>query len=165
MKTAPYEPPRWEELPRCSYRGPDPAAPGVARCLHPEQMFGPRPSFGVCLNCPRSCATPDAGAPLALSAAGRPVQPEAPKDGPGTELKRLLARLFLRDRGDCGCAAMVAAMNRWGPEGCRANLGLILEHLRRQAGKRNLPFYEPAARLLVLRAIRRVERLQRRAPT
>jgi hypothetical protein len=45
--------------------------------------------------------------------------------GPGSELKKLLAKLGITSFDGCGCESKVAQMNRWGVAGCRENFDTI----------------------------------------
>ena len=76
-----------------------------------------------------------------------------PAGGPGTELKRLLARVGITASPDCACNARAAEMDRQGVDWCEANVETIVGWLREQATARGLPFFKAAARLLVRRAI------------
>lgn len=78
---------------------------------------------------------------------------EAVGHGPGTELKKLLARVGITSTPDCSCNARAAEMDRNGIEWCAANESLIVGWLREQANARGLPFIDAAGRLLVRRAI------------
>lgn len=73
-------------------------------------------------------------------AGGRGVQPVGtpplPQDGPGTELKNLLASIGITAAKDCSCKAMATKMNQWGPDGCRKNRAVIVQHLEKAAAKR-----------------------------
>ena len=77
--------------------------------------------------------------------------------GPGTELHRLLGRFGIHMKRGCACKARMVQMNKWGVDGCRENVETILEWLKEEATKRRLPFFSPAARLLVKRAIHNAE--------
>jgi len=80
-----------------------------------------------------------------------------PTRGPGTELKKLLARVGITATPDCDCNARAAEMDRReqdSPGWCEANLDTIVGWLREQAEARGLPFLDAVGRLLVLRAIR-----------
>jgi hypothetical protein len=46
-------------------------------------------------------------------------------DGPGTELKRLLASLGVTECTGCGCSDRAIQMNRWGVDGCRERFETI----------------------------------------
>jgi hypothetical protein len=84
----------------------------------------------------------------------RLTQPVAPPTyGPGTELKKLLAKVGITATPDCACNARAAEMDRQGVEWCEANLDTIVGWLREQATARGLPFLDLAGRLLVRRAI------------
>ena len=80
-----------------------------------------------------------------------PVAP--PAHGPGTEVKKLLARVGIAATPDCACNARAAEMDRQGVEWCEANIDTIVGWLREQAEARGLPFLDLAGRLLVRRAI------------
>ena len=85
-----------------------------------------------------------------------PQPPTPPTNGPGTELKKLLARVGITASPDCSCNARAAEMDRQEqqtPGWCEANLDTIVGWLREQAEARGLPFLDIAGRLLVRRAI------------
>lgn len=76
-------------------------------------------------------------------------------EGPGTELKRLLAAWFgITSSKGCRCEARAHRMNLWGCEGCEQRLDTIVGWLKEEAGRRGLPFVRPAAVALVRAAIR-----------
>jgi hypothetical protein len=86
-------------------------------------------------------------------------EPTAPSThGPGTELKKLLAKVGITAAPDCSCNARAAEMDRQGVEWCEANLDTIVGWLREQAEARGLPFLDAAGRMLVLRAISNARR-------
>jgi hypothetical protein len=85
-----------------------------------------------------------------------PVAP--PTHGPGTELKKLLARVGITATPDCACNARAAEMDRQGVEWCEANIDTIVGWLREQATARGLPFLDVAGRMLVRRAIQNARR-------
>lgn len=78
--------------------------------------------------------------------------------GPGTELKKLLARFGIRAGRNCWCNARAAEMDRRGPKWCRENLDTIVAWLEDEAARRKLRFYRFGASLLVRLAIRRAQR-------
>lgn len=55
--------------------------------------------------------------------------------GPGTELRDMLAELWLTPRNGCGCPTRLKVMNGWGVEGCRYNRDKIVGWLREAAAK------------------------------
>jgi hypothetical protein len=79
---------------------------------------------------------------------------KATPSGPGTELKKLLARVGITAAPACACNARARTMDANGCDWCEANLGTIVGWLREEATKRGLPFLDAAGRLLVKRAIR-----------
>ena len=84
--------------------------------------------------------------------------PATPTHGPGTELKKLLARVGITATPDCSCNARAAEMDRQGVEWCEANIDTIVGWLREQAEARGLPFLDLAGRMLVRRAIQNARR-------
>jgi hypothetical protein len=87
-----------------------------------------------------------------------PETPTQPTHGPGTELKKLLARVGITAAPDCACNARAAEMDRQGVEWCEANIDTIVGWLREQAAARGLPFLDVAGRMLVRRAIQNARR-------
>lgn len=57
----------------------------------------------------------------------------APKEGPGTELKKIIEQLGVSEFRDCGCLAMVRKMNKWGIDGCREHRQEIIDKLKANA--------------------------------
>jgi hypothetical protein len=87
------------------------------------------------------------------------TEPTAPSThGPGTELKKLLAKVGITATPDCACNARAAEMDRQGVEWCEANIDTIVGWLREQAEARGLPFLDMAGRMLVRRAISNARR-------
>lgn len=90
----------------------------------------------------------------------RATQPEQPRtpvdigDGPGTELKRMLALLGFSSSPGCKCHQRALEMNERGVEWCSENLDTIVSWLKEEADRRRLPFSRVAASLLVRKAIR-----------
>ena len=82
--------------------------------------------------------------------------------GAGTELQRILHFIGLRETPGCPCARHIRTMNAKGVEWCAANVGTITGWLRREAKRRKLPFFTPAARRLVLLAISRAKKRENR---
>ncbi len=84
-----------------------------------------------------------------------------PTNGPGTELKKLLAKVGIVATPDCSCNSRAAEMDRREqetPGWCEANLDTIVGWLREQAEARGLPFLDVAGRVLVRRAISNARR-------
>lgn len=83
-----------------------------------------------------------------------------PKQGPGTELKKLIS-WFIYKREVQGCRTCYdreTQMNEWGPNGCRENIQTIVEWLRESATKHSLPFSETLVKILINKAIRNSEK-------
>jgi hypothetical protein len=92
----------------------------------------------------------------AFSAGGVSVamsEPQQETKGPGTEMKKLLAKIGITSSPDCQCNARARYMDEQGPEWCEQNMAEILGWLREEAEKRKLPFVDFAGRLLVKKAI------------
>lgn len=108
---------------------------------------------------------PDATAP-ADPAQGFPPAAAAPSNptGVGTLLKSTLAKFFIESGPGCQCNARAAQMDHRGPEWCESNLELIVGWLKEEAIRRRLPFFPPAARLLIRRCIAKARALQPPCP-
>lgn len=81
-----------------------------------------------------------------------------PTQGPGTELKRLLAKVGIKAQPNCSCNRRARIMDEHGIEWCERNMDEIVGWLREEATKRKLPFMDAAGRMLVKRAIRNAKR-------
>jgi len=84
-------------------------------------------------------------------------------EGPGTELKKLIQKIGLRDRPGCACNSRAMLMNTWGPDVCENNLEQIVGWLRDEAKRRKLPFVDSLARILVRRAIAKARATERQS--
>lgn len=87
--------------------------------------------------------------------------PPASTHGPGTELKKLLARVGIAAAPDCSCNARARLMDEneaREPGWCAANVETVVGWLREEATKRGLPFLDVAGRMLVRRAIANARR-------
>lgn len=89
-------------------------------------------------------------------------QQEKAREGPGTELKRILGWLHIKPTEDCQCEAHAAEMNKNGPEWCEENIDAIVGWMEQEAQKRCLLFVRPVAAGLVKLAIRRARRKARK---
>lgn len=87
-------------------------------------------------------------------------------NGPGTELKALLAGWPFRivATPDCKCTSRAAYMDAKGCDWCESPDGMaeIMGFLREAAEERGLPFFDTAARLLVRRAIANARKAEAR---
>lgn len=87
--------------------------------------------------------------------------PPPPTHGPGTELKKLLAKVGIKATEGCSCNSRARRMDEneaREPGWCEAHLDEIVGWLREEAAKRKLPFIDAAGRLLVRRAIKNAKR-------
>ena len=82
--------------------------------------------------------------------------PAAQSKGPGTELKKILARFGITSTENCPCNAHAKQMNLWGDDECEKpeRMEQIIGWLREQAEGRGLPFIRAAAAMLVRMSIR-----------
>lgn len=76
-----------------------------------------------------------------------------PKGGPGTELKKILARFGIKATVNCKCNTRARAMDDYGVEWCEDNLETIVEWMKEEAANRGVPFVSALARMIVRRAI------------
>jgi hypothetical protein len=86
--------------------------------------------------------------------------------GPGTELKRLLARIGIRAGVSCACNSRAAQMDAWGCDECERRLEQVVgwleqEHRKRlAAGETILPWSRLAAVVVIRLAIRRARAIE-----
>ncbi len=76
------------------------------------------------------------------------------EEGPGTELKKLIAWFYSPDKKKCKCMNRIAKMNKWGPDKCEQKMETILRWLRHSAAIARVPYFRPAVILLVKKAIK-----------
>lgn len=90
----------------------------------------------------------------------RPSRPAAKvQAGPGTELKKLLARVGISaDEPGCQCKSRAAFMDRQGCEWVAGNVDTVVGWLREEAQRRGLPFIDVAGKMLVREALRRARK-------
>lgn len=75
--------------------------------------------------------------------------------GPGTELKKLISWFPVPKKTGCrSCRSLEIKMNNWGPEKCEQKIGYITRKLHVAAMRRNIPFSESLAKVLIRKAIR-----------
>ena len=87
--------------------------------------------------------------------------PPPPNEGPGTELKKLLAKVGIKPKAGCKCLARAVEMDIRGCDWCETNVPTIVGWLREEATSRRLPFVDAAGTVLVRRAISNARRLHR----
>lgn len=111
--------------------------------------------------------------PTAAQQAEAAEQQKKQRNGPGTQLHRILKQLTGEEieRG-CKCRGHIAAMNQRGPKWCRANLDTIIDWLNEEITRRkkdkpnlavklaswNLPGQRLAMKRMILLAVKRAER-------
>jgi hypothetical protein len=83
---------------------------------------------------------------------------DVPTSGPGTELKKILARVGIVATDSCPCNARAAEMDRQGCDWVESNISTVVGWLREQAHARGLPFLDAAGRALVRVAVRNARR-------
>ena len=79
--------------------------------------------------------------------------------GPGTELKKLLARIGIVATQHCSCNARAKQMDEWGCDICELRMETLTNWLQDEAAIRKLPFIRLAGRVLLKRAIRNARRV------
>ena len=145
----------------------------IVRC-HKQYLAGRCVARGVSLEAAMPCVvatdgdiysidTDHAAYPAKALGPPPPRQPRpaskreaAPTRGPGTELKKLLAKIGITATPTCSCNARARKMDEMEakePGWCAAHLDEIVGWLREEATKRKLPFVDMAGRVLVKRAI------------
>lgn len=77
-------------------------------------------------------------------------------NGPGTELKKLLAKIGIVAKPNCSCNVRALTMDKneyKEPGWCEKNVETICDWLQEEANKRKLPFLRSAGKILIRRAI------------
>lgn len=82
--------------------------------------------------------------------------------GPGCQLKRLLASLWVVPTESCPCNARATLMDSWGPDECLRRAPEVVEWMREEAQVRGMIFSAVAAGQLVRAACRRARRNARK---
>ena len=127
-----------------------------------------RDASGVCRHCGHKARRlPHYRDCTAFVQPGQPAQqdpsPARPaSQGPGAELKSLLARVGIKAKANCSCNAKARLMDERGIDWCEANIEEIVGWLREEATKRGLPFVDMAGRMLVRRAIANARKAEAR---
>lgn len=80
-------------------------------------------------------------------------------NGAGTILSGMIASLGIQSTPNCACRQHAIEMNENGNDWCEANMGTILSWLKEESAKRNLPFIETIAKMMVSKAIKKSRRL------
>jgi hypothetical protein len=87
-------------------------------------------------------------------------QPPPDDNGPGAQLKKMLAKIGIRATPTCSCNARARYMDFMGVVWCEKNIDTIIGWLKEESDKRRLPFIEFAARALINRAIKLAKKAQ-----
>jgi len=95
-----------------------------------------------------------------------PAYPKQPKQsnptpleqGPGTELKKLLAKIGIKASPTCSCNKRAKTMDENGIEWCEQNVETICDWLAEESAKRKLPFVRLAGKAIVHMAIRKAKK-------
>lgn len=82
-----------------------------------------------------------------------PPKVELPQPKIGTHLKKLLAWLWITDKGCGKCSGLAAKMDKWGVIGVRRHMKEILDNMAEQAKERNIPFTYLGGKLFIELAI------------
>lgn len=85
---------------------------------------------------------------------------ESDPDGPGTILSGMIATMGIKTTPTCSCKRHAIQMNEKGNDWCEENMTTILGWLKEESQKRNLPFIETVAKMIVSRAIKTSRRLK-----
>lgn len=73
--------------------------------------------------------------------------------GPGTELRKLIAKFGFKPKAGCKCTQHIREMDLKGEQWCRDNVDTIVGWLREEAARSGYPFTEIGAKILIKRAI------------
>jgi hypothetical protein len=84
-------------------------------------------------------------------------------NGPGTLLTNMISTLGIKSTPNCSCRRHALEMNEKGNDWCEQNLPTILGWLKEESAKRNLPYIESVASMIVNRAIKNSRRLTKKS--
>jgi hypothetical protein len=79
--------------------------------------------------------------------------------GAGTILSGMLSSLGIKSAPNCSCKRNAIEMNEKGPDWCEENIQQILGWLKEESQKRNMPYIETIAKIMVMKAIKKSRRL------
>ncbi len=85
-------------------------------------------------------------------------------NSPGTVLSKMIKSLGFTMSDSCSCKRHALEMNDKGNDWCSENIDTIIGWLREEMTRRNLPFIETIARLMVNRAIKKSRKLLANEP-
>lgn len=80
-------------------------------------------------------------------------------DGPGSILTSMISTLGIKSTSNCACRRHAIEMNEKGNEWCEQNMDTILSWLKEESKKRNLPYVDTVARMMVNKAISKSKKL------
>jgi len=86
---------------------------------------------------------------------------ESDPDGPGSILSNMFSFLGIQSTPNCSCKRHAIEMNTNGADWCEQNMDTIIGWLREESKKRNLPFIESVAKMIVNRAIKVSRKLKK----
>lgn len=81
----------------------------------------------------------------AKAIAGLTGKRAVPSEGPGTEMKKLLAEKGINPSSKCRCDSRAAEMDEWGAAGCREHRAEIIQWLREEAIAQGWEFTDEGA--------------------
>jgi hypothetical protein len=87
------------------------------------------------------------------------VQKVEIESGVGTELKKLLKLIGITASPTCSCNARAKTMDENGTQWCEDNKDTIIEWLKEEANKRNLPFSHVVAKIMLNLAIKKAKKV------
>ena len=129
----------------------DVMTPGRLRALNAMALSRPAGFLEKVLELPANATAED------LAGVGASIAPP-PAAGPGTELKKLLAKIGIKSSPTCSCNKRAKTMDENGIEWCEQNVETICDWLAEESAKRKLPFVRLAGKAIIHMAIRRAKK-------
>lgn len=80
-------------------------------------------------------------------------------NGPGSILAGMFSLLGIKSSPTCSCKRHAIEMNDRGNDWCENNMDTIISWLKEESKKRNLPFIESVAKMIVKKAINKSRKL------
>tara|TARA_R100000278_G_scaffold29947_1_gene27572 strand:+ start:20816 stop:21340 length:525 start_codon:yes stop_codon:yes gene_type:complete len=88
-------------------------------------------------------------------------RPDSMSSGPGTQLKKLLAKFGIHSKANCSCNKRAHAMDHNGNDWVENNVETVVGWLQEEANKRGLPFLKTAGRILIKKAVANSRKAQK----
>lgn len=129
----------------------------MATSMWPDCQLTYADGMATCSVCGKTYKAPGGRLRANCKPRPEPAAPAPPQEGPGTELKSLLATFGIHASPTCKCNSMARKMNDMEskePGWCLSHIEEIVDVMEETAKARKLPFLRTAGKLLVKKAVK-----------